>query len=74
MSFKSLRLMCFASGDNFYSYGVTTRPDDTGRVDCPSCGKLVKLRAGQPGLRRFIPNHNRAPELPASVCVLASEG
>lgn len=61
MSFKSLRLNCLAGGDNYYSYGGTNiaRVDAEGKAPCPLCGKIVKLRAYQPGFRRFIPAHHK---------------
>lgn len=60
MTFKSLRLQCIASGDSYYSYSGPKVPQDR-KVPCPMCGKIVKLRAHQPGFPRFIPTHNKQP-------------
>ncbi|SEJ85570.1 hypothetical protein SAMN03159494_03608 [Achromobacter sp. NFACC18-2] len=51
-------LKCPASGQDFFAYTGTTRPDVDGRTACPVCGKPVKLRPDSLGLRRFIPNHH----------------
>lgn len=62
MSFKSLKRNCFASGENFYNYGVKDRATVDGRVPCPICGKQIQLIARQVGFRKYIPHHHRAAE------------
>lgn len=56
-----LQPVCEASGDKYTSYGGTGRKDAEHRLNCPVCGKLVKMR--KQGLDRFpstIPHHHRA--------------
>jgi hypothetical protein len=50
---------CSASNEPHINYGTTDRPDASGRVACPACGKTVQLRArwGVVGTRSVIPTH-----------------
>lgn len=56
---------CGASNQPHINYGVKDRPDASGRVACPICGKTVQLRAGNGviGTRSIIPNHVDAQRL-----------
>ena len=59
--FARLQPVCEASGRNYTSYGGTGGKDAEHRLNCPVCGKLVKMR--KQGLDRFpstIPHHHRA--------------
>lgn len=51
---------CGASGDDYYSYGVTDHPDTDGKALCPKCGKRLKIVVKTvTGRRRYcIPAHN----------------
>lgn len=62
-----IRQRCSASGENFYSYGMKpggswSKADiNTGKVECPVCGKTVTLRKHTgTGIRSTIPIHNKA--------------
>lgn len=55
-----LKPVCTASGDKYTSYAGTGRKDAEHRLNCPACGKLVKMR--KVGLDRFpstIPHHHQ---------------
>lgn len=57
--YARLQPVCEASGRSYTCYGGTSRKDADGRMDCPGCGKRIKLR--KQGLDRFpstIPNHH----------------
>lgn len=61
MSFKSIRLGCDAAGDSYTNY-LNCDPVD-GFVNCPRCGKRVKLRAYRNESRKTrIPAHYRGRE------------
>jgi len=54
---------CHASGREYTEYATNNNPDNTGRIACPVCGKVVKLAAKFRASKRcytVLPHHNNA--------------
>lgn len=57
-----LAYRCHASGQEYTAYATNNNPDDTGRIVCPVCGKVVRLVPKHRAIKRgrtVLPAHNR---------------
>lgn len=59
MTFARLSPVCNASGDKYTSYAGRGKKDEQGRIQCPVCGKLVKLvKRASDRHASHIPHHH----------------